>query len=65
MQVGQVQLQPAKRAHSPPHLDINRGGEGDELKKMERKMYTQAHILVHVSVYIFLIGMNWVDMMSC
>lgn len=30
--VGQVQLQPAKRTHSPPQHYINWGGEADELK---------------------------------
>lgn len=30
--VGQVQFQPAKRTHSPPHHYLNWGGEADELK---------------------------------
>lgn len=45
--VGQVQLHPAKRAHSPPHLYTNRGGGGDEMNcpKMERKIHTGAEML--------------------
>lgn len=68
VQVGQVQLHPAKRAHSPPYLYINRGGEGDELNRpeMERKIHTRAHKLCTCVGVFFLFCMdNWVDMMSC